>query len=29
MSTDTDVANAVLFLLGDAARNITGQDLLG
>ncbi|MEZ5665993.1 MAG: SDR family oxidoreductase [Alphaproteobacteria bacterium] len=28
MSTDDDVANAVLFLLCDAARNITGQDLL-
>ncbi len=28
MSTDADVANAVLFLMGDAARNITGQDLL-
>jgi NAD(P)-dependent dehydrogenase (short-subunit alcohol dehydrogenase family) len=28
MSTDTDVANAVLFLLSDAAGNITGQDLL-
>ena len=27
-SRDTDVANAVLFLLSDAARNITGQDLL-
>jgi NAD(P)-dependent dehydrogenase (short-subunit alcohol dehydrogenase family) len=28
MSTDIDVANAVLFLLSDAAGNITGQDLL-
>lgn len=28
MSTDRDVANAVLFLLSDAASNITGQDLL-
>jgi NAD(P)-dependent dehydrogenase (short-subunit alcohol dehydrogenase family) len=28
MSTDIDVANAVLFLLSDAASNITGQDLL-
>jgi NAD(P)-dependent dehydrogenase (short-subunit alcohol dehydrogenase family) len=28
MSTAEDVANAVLFLLSDAARNITGQDLL-
>ncbi len=28
MSTDLDVANAVLFLLSDAAGNITGQDLL-
>ena len=28
MSRDEDVANAVLFLLSDAARNITGQDLL-
>ena len=28
MSTDADVAHAVLFLLSDAARNITGQDLL-
>ena len=28
MSTAEDVANAVLFLLADAARNITGQDLL-
>jgi NAD(P)-dependent dehydrogenase (short-subunit alcohol dehydrogenase family) len=27
-SKDTDVANAVIFLLSDAARNITGQDLL-
>ena len=28
MSTAEDVANAVLFLLSDAARNVTGQDLL-
>jgi len=28
MSTDIDVANAVLFLLSDAAGNITGQDIL-
>jgi NAD(P)-dependent dehydrogenase (short-subunit alcohol dehydrogenase family) len=28
MSTAEDVADAVLFLLSDAARNITGQDLL-
>lgn len=28
MSTAEDVAQAVLFLLSDAARNITGQDLL-
>ena len=28
MSQDADVAAAVLFLLSDAARNITGQDLL-
>ena len=28
MSTAEDIANAVLFLLSDAARNITGQDLL-
>jgi NAD(P)-dependent dehydrogenase (short-subunit alcohol dehydrogenase family) len=28
MSTDVDVAHAVLYLLSDAARNITGQDLL-
>lgn len=28
MSHDADVAAAVLFLLSDAARNITGQDLL-
>jgi NAD(P)-dependent dehydrogenase (short-subunit alcohol dehydrogenase family) len=28
MSSDVDVANAVLFLLSDAAGNITGQDLL-
>jgi NAD(P)-dependent dehydrogenase (short-subunit alcohol dehydrogenase family) len=28
MSTDVDVGNAVLFLLSDAAGNITGQDLL-
>jgi NAD(P)-dependent dehydrogenase (short-subunit alcohol dehydrogenase family) len=28
MSSDTDVANAVLFLLSDAAGNITGQDLV-
>lgn len=28
MSTDADIANAVLFLLSDAARNVTGQDLL-
>jgi NAD(P)-dependent dehydrogenase (short-subunit alcohol dehydrogenase family) len=28
MSTDADVADAVLFLLADTARNITGQDLL-
>jgi NAD(P)-dependent dehydrogenase (short-subunit alcohol dehydrogenase family) len=28
MSTDGDVAAAVVFLLSDAARNITGQDLL-
>jgi NAD(P)-dependent dehydrogenase (short-subunit alcohol dehydrogenase family) len=28
MSTDEDVAAAVLFLLTDASRNITGQDLL-
>ena len=28
MSTDRDVALAVLFLLGPGARNITGQDLL-
>lgn len=28
MSTADDVAGAVLFLLSDAARNITGQDLL-
>jgi 3-oxoacyl-[acyl-carrier protein] reductase len=27
-SQDSDVANAVLFLLSDAAGNITGQDLL-
>ena len=29
MSSDIDVANAVLFLLSDAAGNITGQDLFG
>ena len=28
MSTDNDVANAILFLLSNAAANITGQDLL-
>ena len=28
MSTADDIAGAVLFLLSDAARNITGQDLL-
>ncbi|MEO1020671.1 MAG: SDR family oxidoreductase, partial [Pseudomonadota bacterium] len=28
MSTADDVAGAVHFLLSDAARNITGQDLL-
>lgn len=28
MSTDRDVALAVLFLLGPGARNVTGQDLL-
>jgi NAD(P)-dependent dehydrogenase (short-subunit alcohol dehydrogenase family) len=28
LSRDTDVAAAVLFLLADTARNITGQDLL-
>jgi NAD(P)-dependent dehydrogenase (short-subunit alcohol dehydrogenase family) len=28
MSTADDIAQAVLFLLSDAARNITGQDLL-
>jgi NAD(P)-dependent dehydrogenase (short-subunit alcohol dehydrogenase family) len=28
MSSDRDVANAVLFLLSDAAGNITGQDIL-
>jgi NAD(P)-dependent dehydrogenase (short-subunit alcohol dehydrogenase family) len=27
-STDIDVADAVLFLLADTARNVTGQDLL-
>lgn len=28
LSKDTDIAAAILFLLSDAARNITGQDLL-
>lgn len=28
MSKDEDIANAVIFLLSDAARNVTGQDLL-
>jgi NAD(P)-dependent dehydrogenase (short-subunit alcohol dehydrogenase family) len=28
MSEDQDVAAAVLFLLSDMARNVTGQDLL-
>ncbi len=28
LSTADDVAEAVLFLLSDSARNITGQDLL-
>ncbi|MCX5496154.1 SDR family NAD(P)-dependent oxidoreductase [Kaistia dalseonensis] len=28
MSTAEDIANSVVFLLSDAARNITGQDLL-
>ena len=28
LGTPEDVADAILFLLGDAARNITGIDLL-
>ena len=27
ISSDQDVANAILFLASDASRNITGQDL--